>query len=187
MNDQIAPKLPKWPFFAADLLLLGLAFWIVSRQPHPLSPMPLALVVSCVVAAAFLGVWPFRLEYSTAEKLAESRQLTSAVAEIQKLEGVAGQIRAATSQWQTVQDHSARTVAAAKDIGDRIAAEAKAFSEFMQKANESEKAHLRLEVEKLRRGETEWLHAVIRLLDHVFALRPPKRDSAVEQFPGRLP
>jgi molecular chaperone GrpE (heat shock protein) len=132
--------------------------------------MPLALVVSCVVAAAFLGVWPFRLEYSTAEKLAESRQLTSAVAEIQKLEGVAGQIRAATSQWQTVQDHSARTVAAAKDIGDRIAAEAKAFSEFMQKANESEKAHLRLEVEKLRRGETEWLHAVIRLLDHVFAL-----------------
>jgi hypothetical protein len=52
-----------------------------------------------------------------------------------------------------------------------MAAEAKAFSDFMQKANDSEKAHLRLEVEKLRRVETEWLHTVIRLLDHIFALQ----------------
>jgi hypothetical protein len=51
-----------------------------------------------------------------------------------------------------------------------MAAEAKAFGEFMQKANDSEKAHLRLEVEKLRRSETEWLHTVIRLLDHIYAL-----------------
>jgi hypothetical protein len=170
MNEPAAPKLPKWPFFAADLLLLGLAFWIVSRQPHPLSPMPLLLVVSSVLAAAFVGVWPFRLQYATAEKLVESGQLTSAVAEIQNLEKVAGQVRAASAQWQTAQEHSNKTVAAAKEIADRIAAEAKAFSEFMQKANDSEKARLRLEVEKLRRVETEWLHTVIRLLDHVYAL-----------------
>ena len=33
-----------------------------------------------------------------------------------------------------------------------------------------EKAHLRLEVEKLRRGETERLQIIIHVLDHVFAL-----------------
>jgi len=171
MSNHAAPKLPKWPFLAADVLLLGLAFWIVSRQPHPLALGPLALMVGCVVAAAFLGVWPYRLEHATAEKLAESGQLTSAVAEIKKLETVGGQVRAATSQWQNVQEHSAKAVAAANEIGDRMAAEAKAFAEFMQKANDSEKAHLRLENEKLRRVETEWLHNTIRLLDHVYALQ----------------
>ena len=40
----------------------------------------------------------------------------------------------------------------------------------MQKMNDSEKATLRLEVEKLHRGETEWLQVLVRILDHVFAL-----------------
>jgi hypothetical protein len=40
----------------------------------------------------------------------------------------------------------------------------------MQKANDSEKATLRLEVEKLRRGESQWLQVLVHLLDHVFAL-----------------
>ena len=36
--------------------------------------------------------------------------------------------------------------------------------------NDSEKAALRLEVEKLRRGESEWLQVLVRILDHVFVL-----------------
>ena len=40
----------------------------------------------------------------------------------------------------------------------------------MQRMNESEKATLRLEVEKLRRAEVEWLQVVVRMLDHVYAL-----------------
>ena len=55
-------------------------------------------------------------------------------------------------------------------MGERIAAEAKAFADFMQKANDTEKNHLRLEVDKLRRSENDWLQVVVRSLDHVFAL-----------------
>jgi molecular chaperone GrpE (heat shock protein) len=40
----------------------------------------------------------------------------------------------------------------------------------MKKMNDSEKATLRLEVEKLRRGELEWLQVLVHILDHVFAL-----------------
>jgi molecular chaperone GrpE (heat shock protein) len=69
-----------------------------------------------------------------------------------------------------VQEHSARTVTASKEITDRMAAEAQSFAEFMQKANDSEKATLRLEVDKLRRGESQWLQLLVHLLDHVFAL-----------------
>jgi molecular chaperone GrpE (heat shock protein) len=51
-----------------------------------------------------------------------------------------------------------------------MAAEVREFTEFMQKANDGEKATLRLEVEKLRRAEGDWLQVLVHLLDHVHAL-----------------
>jgi molecular chaperone GrpE (heat shock protein) len=43
-------------------------------------------------------------------------------------------------------------------------------SEFLTRANDGEKATLRLEIEKLRRGEKDSLQVVIHLMDHCFAL-----------------
>ncbi len=51
-----------------------------------------------------------------------------------------------------------------------MTAETAAFTDFLKKANDSERATLRLEVEKLRRAEGEWLQVVVRLLDHTYAL-----------------
>ena len=42
--------------------------------------------------------------------------------------------------------------------------------EFLAKANDSEKGFLRLEVDKLKRAEGEWLQTLVRILDHVNAL-----------------
>jgi molecular chaperone GrpE (heat shock protein) len=92
------------------------------------------------------------------------------VAQIGKVEAAAEQIRLATSLWQGVQEQSGRTAAAAKEIAGRMTEEAKAFAEFMQKANDTEKGTLRLEVEKLRRAEADWLQVLVRILDHTFAL-----------------
>jgi molecular chaperone GrpE (heat shock protein) len=170
MKDRRAPTLAKWPFYLADVVLLVLAIWLLKHYPHPLPIWPAILMVGCVAGAALLAVMPYRMEYETAVRFAEADGLTSTVSEIGKVQALAEQIRAATGQWQGVQEHSARTIAAAKEIGDRMAAEAQSFAGFMQKANDSEKATLRLEVEKLRRGEGQWLQLLVHLLDHVFAL-----------------
>ena len=45
-----------------------------------------------------------------------------------------------------------------------------ALEEREMKLNDTEKGALRLEVEKLRRSEGEWLQVVVRILDHIFAL-----------------
>jgi len=104
----------------------------------------------------------------------EVSALGSVFEKIKNLEKLAAQISSATNQWTAfqgiVQGNSDKTVAAAKQISDKMAAEVKEFSEFMQKMNDSEKTALRLEVEKLRRGEIEWLQVLVRILDHVFAL-----------------
>lgn len=170
MNDRPTPRLNKWPFLVADLALVGVAIWLVTHYPHPLAPWAGALVAGCVALAALLAVWPFRLEYETEVKLLESDRLTDAAEAIRNLDDVGGQIRQATSQWQGVQEHAGRTTQAAKEIADRISTEARAFSEFMTKANDAEKATLRLETEKLKRNEGQWLQVLVHTLDHVHAL-----------------
>ena len=167
MHDPTSAKLSKWPFFVADGFLLGAAYY-VSLQP--MGSWPLALLVLCVTGGAAICVLPFLLEYRVAAKLAEATVLSTALEQMRNLEELAGQISGATSRWQTVHEASEKVSASAQAIAERMAGEARAFTEFMQKANDSEKATLRLEVDKLRRAESEWLQVLVRLLDHVYAL-----------------
>jgi len=127
-------------------------------------------VVVCVAGGACLGIMPFLLEYRLAQKLADARTLTSVLAQIKSIEQVAGQIGSATGRWQTVQEQADKTALLAKGISDRMGAEVKAFTDFLDKANDSERATLRLEVDKLRRAENDWLQVLVRIMDHVFAL-----------------
>src|SRR5689334_19734649 len=124
MKDRRVPAVTKWPFYVADIILFVLAFWIMRHFPHPLAAWPAGLMTLCVAGAAVLGVWPYRMEYEAALKFAQSDGLADAVKEIRNVQTVAEQIRLATGQWQGVQEHSAKTASAAKEIADRIAAEA---------------------------------------------------------------
>ena len=131
----------------------------------------------CVGVGAVLSIWPYVLEYRSAEKLLETAALTSVVSQVQNLEQVAGQISGATAQWQSVQEAADKTARQAKEIAQKMADEAKAFQNFMQQSNDSEKAALRLEVDKFRRVETDWLQVLVRILDHVHALNRAAAQS----------
>lgn len=169
MTEQSQFTVPKWPFFAGDAFMLGLA-WFVHWEAKSLDHFAIAAVCACVALGAFLGILPFLMEYRFSLKRAESDSLTDAVSQIKNLEAIAGQIGFATGQWQTVQESSMKAVSAATEIGDRMTTEAKAFAESMQRANDTEKATLRLETEKLRRSENDWLQIVVVMLDHTYGL-----------------
>jgi molecular chaperone GrpE (heat shock protein) len=170
MRNPMEPKLAKWPFFMGDILLLGAAYYIGTHSPPPLGAGPAGLLVVCVAAGALLCILPFVLEYRALVKLVEAGELTTVMAQIRKVETVAGQITDATSRWQAVQGDADKVAAAAKGIAEKMGAEVKAFTEFMQRVNDSEKATLRVEAEKLRRAEADWLQVLVRLLDHTYAL-----------------
>jgi molecular chaperone GrpE (heat shock protein) len=170
MIDREIPKLSKWPFLLGDVLLIAVAGWIILRTAQPLPLWPLVTAAACAAVGAWLFAMPFVLEYRAAVRRLEQQSFASTLAQIRNVEQVAEHISGATARWQDVQEHAARTTAAAKEISERMAAEAKDFCAFLEKANDTEKAHLHLEVEKLRRAEGEWLQLTIRLLDHVYAL-----------------
>jgi molecular chaperone GrpE (heat shock protein) len=170
MSAQKELRLPKLPFLIGDAALLLAACYIYAQSKKPMGTGEIFFVTICCAIGAVLLAAPYLLEYRALVRLAESDSLTTTVEQINGLEQIAGQISGATAQWQAVQEHSTKTVGAAREIAERMTAEATAFGEFLQKANDGEKANLRLEIEKLRRAEGDWLQIIVRMLDHVYAL-----------------
>jgi molecular chaperone GrpE (heat shock protein) len=174
MNDATSWKVPKWPFLLGNALLLAFAYFIVWKSPHPIGKWEIIACFASATFGALIGVVPFILDYRAMGKLIEVNALGTVSEKIQNLEKLAAQISSATNQWagvqEIVQGSSDKTIAAAKGIADKMAAEVREFSEFMRKMNDSEKATLRLEVEKSRRSESEWLQVLVHILDHIFAL-----------------
>ena len=170
MNDSKHWTVPKWLFLLGDALLLATAFFLVQHAPHPIGRWEIVAASACVALGAVLGAMPFILDYRAIVKVIEAGALGSIAEKIQNLEKLAAQITSATNEWTNVQTQAEIISDGAKEISDHMAGEVRDFSEFMRKMNDSEKAALRLEVEKLRRGEGEWLQVLVRILDHVFVL-----------------
>ena len=170
MREPTELKLSKWAFFVGDAVFLGGAYFIFQQSKLPMGVWQMAFVVVCVAGGACLGILPFLLEYRLRLKLAEMQTLSSVAAQLKNVEAVAAQINSATGRWNNVQEEAEKVAATAKGIAEKMGAEVQAFTDFLQKANDGEKATLRLEAEKLRRGEAEWIQVIVRMLDHTYAL-----------------
>lgn len=170
-------QVPKWPFFLGDAIMLGLAYYIYWQAGKlPLDRWELSALGVCAALGALLGILPYLLEYramlkyGALIKLIETSSLCAASEKISNLESCVAQITSATDFLQTAQARADQTAGLAKEITDRMATEAREFTSFLQRTNEGEKATLRLEADKLRRAEADWLGVLIHILDHVFAL-----------------
>ena len=174
MNDVSSWKVAKWPFISFAIALLVVAAALAVRPAHAITQTEIILATASVALSAVLGCLPFILEYRAIKKLVEINAVSTVALQLQDLKKYSAQIAAATDQWALVQDNTKgnmeKTVVAAKEIAERMATEIREFNEFQVKLNDTEKGALRLEVEKLRRTEGEWLQVVARILDHIFAL-----------------
>lgn len=165
------------PFIVADVILVATAIWIGAASKMSIGPIQASAVVLAMVVGAILGVLPFLLDHWAALRAMNQDQFLQAAQRLESLGEVGERIISTTSHWQSVQDNAQKAAAEAqkavgeaRNIAERTAAEAQAFAQSMQRANDQEKAQLRLEVEKLRRTEGDWLQVCVRTLDHVYAL-----------------
>ena len=186
MNDVREWKIPKWPFLLGNALLLAFAYLIVWKSPHPISKWEILACFASAALGAVIGILPFLLDYRAMGTALQVNALGAVADKIQDLEKIAAQVSSATNQWEVVQSQAEKTTAGAKQIADKMGAEVREFSEFMQKINDSEKATLRLEVEKLHRGEAEWLQMLVRVFDHIFALHAAAMRSGQPQLAEQI-
>lgn len=170
MPEMEAPRMTKWPFILADLVLVGMAGFIILTATWPLSRWEIMAAAPCVIVGCWIGLIPFLREHSAAVKLWEQANLAAAARQLSAVSEVAEQIRLATGQWQGIQDTVSRTAASSTAAAEKVSAETKAFSEFLSRTNDQEKAALKLEIDKMRRGHTEHLQVIVHTLDHIHAL-----------------
>ena len=186
MTDRSSTKLAIWPFVVVDLVFLGLTYLIFSIAHRPLLFWEALALVGCASIGAWSFLTPFLRRNAVEVKLAEAQTLTDTVAQIKNLDQVAAQISSAAMHLKTAQDDAKQTAATAKGIAERMEEEGKAFAEFIQKSNDSEKSHLRLEVDKLRRSEVDWIQILVHILDQIFVLHAAAvrsgKQSLIEQI-----
>jgi molecular chaperone GrpE (heat shock protein) len=190
MNKTSEWKVPKWPFLLADAVLILAAAIVVWKARHPISDKEIVIITGCVALGSFMACLPFLLEYRATGKLIELNALGEVAEKIQDLKNFTTQVSAVTDQWarvhETTQGNAEKTMVAARDISDRITAEVHDFTEFQKKMNDAEKGALRLEVEKLRRIEGDWLQVLVRILDHIFALHTAATRSGQPELAGQI-
>lgn len=186
-------KVPKWPFFLGDAIMLGLAYYIYWQAGQlPLDRWELTALGVCAALGALLGILPYLLEYRAVIKygalikLIETSSLCAATEKISNLESCVAQLTNASDHLQTAQAQADKTAGLAREITDRMSAEVREFTAFLQKTNDSEKGTLRLEAEKLRRAEAEWLGVLVHILDHVFALTRAAERSGQDRVIAQL-
>ncbi|MGZ8937919.1 MAG: nucleotide exchange factor GrpE [Limisphaerales bacterium] len=190
MSDDRQPaRLAKWPFYLADLLLSAVIFFVLYQLGTFEGTTDMVIVAVCIAAAAvaaWISVLPWLKEHDASVKISDSSNLKSSLEQIRSVEKIADLIRQSNAQWQGVQEASGRTVASAREITDKMKLEADEFMKFIANAHDQERAGLRLEVEKLRRMEADWIKVAVQMLDHVFALARAAERSGQQQIIKQL-
>ena len=175
-------SVPKWPFLFADIIFIGLGYWISTLIQGEAELWQVVSILTCAVLGASFAVAPFYFEYSAESKAVEIAQLTSVAKEVGKMEKVGELISEASKNWETIQDTSAQTAKLADEIASGIATTVKDHDKFMAAANTEQLATLKLEVEKLRRTEADSANSLINILDLVYRLERSAVASGKEQF-----
>jgi molecular chaperone GrpE (heat shock protein) len=186
MPELEAPRINKWPFLLADALLVALGGFFILTTRWPLTHWEILGVAVCFLSGCWIGLLPFLRDHDAAVKLWEQANLAASAEQLSRVHEVAEQVRLATSQWQSIHEAATKAASTATGAVERVSAEAKAFSEFLGRANDQEKAALKLELDKLRRGGTEHIQVIVHILDHTYALYQAARRSGVPAVVNQL-
>lgn len=186
MSQPTPPKLNKLPFLLADVAFLALGFFLVYKGSVPFNLVTLLAAVGCVALGFWAGALPFLRDHETLVKFAEADRLADTVKTLRQLETLSHRIESASASWQAAQEHSEKAIGVSRELADKLTTDAKNFAESMQRASDSEKGAMKLEIEKLRRGEGEWLKLMVGLLDHTYALYQAGQQSGQENVIRQL-
>ncbi|HYE30551.1 MAG TPA: nucleotide exchange factor GrpE [Methylomirabilota bacterium] len=163
----------KLPFLITDIVLCAVAAFVIWQNQPMTQPWQWALSGAALLLAgwaAYLGVLPWVLDHRASLKAMELSEASSAVGRLDKLDAVAKQIEQATGNWRLAQEQSAKLLTDSAAAAQEVLSRAAEVSKAANQTGEQEKNTLRLENEKLRKNEVEWLQVTVRMLDHTFAL-----------------
>lgn len=164
------PPLSPWPFLLIDGTLLVAAAALLNTAERPLPFSMGGLIAALVVVGGAIALFPFWRAYRNELKFAELEAVEETVRRIEDLTKVADRVERAETSWMQAKDSSETIAKNLNETTSLLYEESKAIREFAHQQNDQQKANLRLEVQKLKQWETEWVQAGTIALDHTAAL-----------------
>ncbi len=172
-DGNAAVRAAKWPFVIGDLLLLGASGWVawgLHEGRLPWGTATAALVVGGVAAGAWVLATPFLRDHDAATRRSEQEILAETLQQVRQVEAAATGIATSSGHIQSAQQALERARAAAEQVASRLAEERQSMAELQSRTLDQERQTMRIEVEKLRRGEEESVRVLCHLLDHNYAV-----------------
>lgn len=181
------PALPKSLFLLADAAFLAAGWLIADYSAHPLSSFAVAAIVICVLAAAFVGAFPFVIDYTgRQEAVLDERQ--------RSLEALSRTVSTAAEQIGIV-------VNGLNEVSSKFDVTREEDREELERAlaalRASESERLAATAEKISRAAADWAKAESTGLRHVVAAKTfiaeleqkiaALREAAAAFAPGSLP
>jgi hypothetical protein len=159
LPDQ-TPKLPKLPFIIGDVVLLGAAWYIASREAGPLGVQAMAAVTACVILAAIIGAIPFLTDYARKqdESLDERQRGLEALA--RTINTAAEQISIAANGLNELTDLTHKNLKHAEQLPHKLQDKIAEFNAQLDNARENDREELEKELAELRSSDTDRLQAV---------------------------
>ena len=175
MADErlVSARVAKWPFLLGDISLLGAAGWVawaLHQGSLPWGTATVALVVGGVAAGAWVLATPFLRDQEAAASLSEQGGLADTLQQVRQIEAAATVIASGSSHIQSAHQALERARAASEEVAARFAEERKSLSEIHARTLDQERQTMRVELDKLRRGEEETVRVLCHLLDHNYAV-----------------
>ncbi|HEY3758035.1 MAG TPA: hypothetical protein VGL42_17905 [Opitutaceae bacterium] len=155
------PALPKSLFLVADAAFLGAAWLIAEYSAHPLREASLAAIVVCVLAAAFVGAFPFVLDYTRRQESALDERQNSLAALARTVGTSAEQISIAVSGLNEI---TSKLELTRDDDREELERE-------LASLRSSESERLAATAEKISRAASDWAKAESTGLRHVVAAK----------------
>lgn len=182
----VEPSLNPLPFLIVDFTLLATALLLVNASARPLSLGSAALVTICVGAGGLIALYPYAQGFRARQRLQEIDNVGDTLDRLDSLNTIVERVERVGAQWRNAQETNEAVSKQCNDAAALLFEESKTIREFAQKQNDQQKANLRLEIQKLRQGEAEWIQAATLMLDHTAALHGAISDSGDETAIRRL-
>lgn len=156
-----------------DLLLLGASGWVawgLHEGRLPWAAATAALVVGGVAAGAWVLATPFLRDHDAATRRSEQEILADTLQQVRQVETAASGISTSAGHIQSAQQALERARAASEQVVARLDEQRQSLAELQSRTLDHERQTMRIELEKLRRGEEESVRVLCHLLDHNYAV-----------------
>lgn len=159
LPDQ-TPKLPKLPFIIGDLVLLGAAWYIASREAGPLGVQAMVAVTVCVVIAAIIGAVPFLTDYARKQDEALDERQRGLDALARTINTAAEQISIAANGLNELTDLTHKNLKHADQLPHKLQDKIAEFNAQLDNARENDREELEKEIAELRTSESDRLQSI---------------------------